>query len=56
MIDVLGHDSALKGYTGPRTTLANEMNFVMNRAPGTGSIVRPAVQRSTTVLWMSPWL
>ena len=27
MNDALGHDSALKGYTGPWTTRANEMNF-----------------------------
>ena len=38
MIRVLGHNSALKGYTGPGTTLANEINFVMNYAPGAGSI------------------
>ena len=44
MIGVLGHDSALKGYTGPGTTWANEMNFVMNLAPGTGSIARPVGQ------------
>ena len=31
----LAHDSALKGYTAPRTIWANEMNFVMNHAPGT---------------------
>ena len=42
MIGVLGHDSALSGYTEQETTRANEMNFVMNHAPGTGSIVRPA--------------
>ena len=34
----LGHDSALKGFTGPGTTWANEINFVMNHAPGAGSI------------------
>ena len=34
MIGVLGHDSALQGYTGPETT-ANEMNFVTNYALGT---------------------
>ena len=34
MVGVLGHDSALEGYTstGPVTTWDNEMNFVMNRA------------------------
>ena len=30
-----------KGYTGPGTTWTNEMKFVMNHAPGVGSIVRP---------------
>ena len=34
----LGNDSALEGYTGLETTSANEMNFVMNHAPGAGSI------------------
>ena len=38
---VLGHDSALLGYTGPETTLANKKNFVMNHAPGAGSIAGP---------------
>ena len=28
MNGVLGHDSALQGYTGPGTTCANEVNFV----------------------------
>ena len=41
MISDLGHDSALSGYTGPGTKWANEMNFIMNHAPGAGSIVRP---------------
>ena len=35
---VLDHDSALQGYTGPGTTRANDMNFVMNHAPGAWSI------------------
>ena len=38
---LLGHDSALSGYTGPWTTLANEMNFVMSHASGAVSIARP---------------
>ena len=38
MIGVLSHDSALSRYTGPGTTWANEMNFVMTHAPGAGSI------------------
>ena len=44
MIGVLGHDSALKGYTGLETTWANEMNFVMHHAPGAGTIARPVGQ------------
>ena len=40
MTGVLGHDSALSGYTGPRTTWANEMNFVMNHTLA-GSIEGP---------------
>ena len=32
MNGALGHDSALQGYTGPGTTWADEMNFVMNHA------------------------
>ena len=50
MIVVLDHDSALLGYTGPRTIWANEMNFVTHHATGAGSIAQPVVQRSTTVL------
>ena len=34
-------------YTGPVTTWANEMNFVMNLVPGAGSIVRPVDQQSS---------
>ena len=37
---VSGHDSALRGHIGLRTTWAMEMDFVMNHAPGAGSIVR----------------
>ena len=37
---VLGHDSALQGYTGPGTVWVNEMNFGMNHAPGAGLITR----------------
>ena len=43
---VLSNDSALEGYTGPGTTWANEMNFVIEYAPGAGSIVRPVDQQS----------
>ena len=42
MNGVLVQDSAL----GPRTTWANEMNFVMNHALGAGSIARPGDQQS----------
>ena len=44
MIGVLGHDSALSGYTGPDKTWADDMNFVMHHAPGAGSIARPVGQ------------
>ena len=56
MISVLDHDSALWGYTGPGTTGANGMKFVMNYAPDAGSIATcwPAVQRITTVPHMPP--
>ena len=47
-------NSAGKGYTGLGTTWDNEMNFVMNNAPGAGSIAPPVDQQSsqytTTVL------
>ena len=49
MIGVLGHDSALYGYTGPETTWTNEMNFVTNHAPGIGTIVRPVVKQSSAL-------
>ena len=41
MIGVLGHDSAL----GQETNWANEMNSVMNHAPGAVSIARPFDQQ-----------
>ena len=44
MIGVLGHDSALSGYTGPGATWTNEIKFVMNHAPGAGSITNPVDQ------------
>ena len=43
MIGVLGHD------TGQGTTWANEMNFVMNYAPGGESIARPIDQQASTL-------
>ena len=36
MTGILGHDSAILGYTGPGTTWANDMNIVMNHDPGIG--------------------
>ena len=47
MIGVLGPDSAL--YTGPRTTCASEMNFVMNIAPGAGPIAGHIDQQSSAL-------
>ena len=49
MKGVSGHDSALLGFSGPVTTWAKEMNFVMNIAPGTGSIARPVGQWSSAL-------
>ena len=49
MAGVLGHDFALQGYTGPWTNWANEMNIVMNHAPGAGSIARPVDQQSSAL-------
>ena len=34
MNEVLGYDSAREGYIGPGTSCINEMNFLMNHAPG----------------------
>ena len=36
-----------QGYTGPRTTWANEMNFGMKHAPGAGLIARPVDLQSS---------
>ena len=44
MNGVLGHDSALQGYTRPGTTWDKAMNFVMNHASGAGSIAQPVDQ------------
>ena len=50
MIGVLGHDSALLGYTGTGTTWpANEMNFVMNHALGAGLIAWPVDKQSSVL-------
>ena len=49
MNGVLGHSSAWQGYTGPGTTCANEMNYVMNHAPGAGSLARPVDLQSSVL-------
>ena len=49
MHGVLGHDSALKGYTRPGTTWANGMKFVMNHTPGVASIARSVDQQSSAL-------
>ena len=57
MTGVLDHDSAIQGYTQPGTTWANEMNIVMNHAPGAGSIARLVYQQSSTIplCYGDPW-
>ena len=40
MNDVLGHVSHLQGYTGSRTTWANEMHYRLKHAPCAGLIAR----------------
>ena len=45
MNGVIGHDSALQGYTWPETTWTDEMNVVMNHAPDAGSIAQPVDQQ-----------
>ena len=35
------HDSTLKGCNGPGKSWPNEMIFLMNHAPGAGSIAQP---------------
>ena len=49
MNGVLGHDSALKGYTGPEKTWANEMIFGKNYDPGAGSVARIVDQQSSAL-------
>ena len=44
MHGALGHDSALQGYTGSRTTKANDINII-NHAPGAVLISRPVDQQ-----------
>ena len=50
MIGVLCHDSALKGYTGPGTTWANKIHFVMNHAPGAGTFAQTVDLQSTALI------
>ena len=47
MNGILGNDSALQGHTG--TTWTNEMNLVMNHAPGAGLIAPPVDQQSSAL-------
>ena len=47
MNGVLDNNSALKGHTG--TTIANEMNIVMNYDHGKGSIARIVAQQSSSL-------
>ena len=55
MTVVLGHDSALRGYIGPGTTWANEMNVHMNRAPGAGSAsARKNVRKEVGLISSAP--
>ena len=49
MNGVINHDSVLQGYTELGTTWANEMNFVMNHAPGAGLLARPVDQQSSAL-------
>ena len=39
----------VKAIAGPGTTWANELNFVLNHAPGAGSIARPVDQQSSAL-------
>ena len=48
MIGVLGHDPALGRLYWARD-LGNQMNFVMNHAPGAGSIAQPVDQQSSAL-------
>ena len=47
MNGVLGHDSVLIRLYWAGATWGNEVNFVMNHAPGAGSIARPVDQQSS---------
>ena len=47
MNSVLGHDSALYGYTLQGTTLINKVNFSVDKIQGVGSITGPVDQQSS---------
>ena len=49
MNGVLVQIQHLKGYTVPGTTWANQMNFVINHAPGAGSTAHPVDQQSSAL-------
>ena len=44
-----GHDSTLSDHTGLGTTWANQRNFDMNHAPGTGLIAQNVNLQSSMV-------
>ena len=56
MNGVLGHDSALPGYTRSGTTWANEMYFVMNHAAGAESIALPIDLQAIALTRYYDWL
>ena len=49
MSGVLDHVAALKGYNGPGTIWANEINFGMNHVPGAGLTALPVNLQSTVI-------
>ena len=49
MNGILGHNSALLGYTRLGTTWANDMKCHMNHAPGAGLIARPVDLQSNVL-------
>ena len=49
MNDIVDHDSTLKGYAGPGTTWAIEMNFVMNHVTGAGLRDQPVDLQSSAL-------
>ena len=49
MVDVKSKHYTLQGYSGPRTTWANERNFVMNHAPGAELIAQHVDHQSSAL-------